>query len=146
MRMRAAPPAQSQVEMSQVSQVENSPAPRIQKKTTKPAAKPKPAAKGRVSPRKGASPRPNTKTGKDDSDEFDEGGSSDEFDGGAKESKWKFWKGKKVQTFMDDKEHSCGFGEENSKTIEVEHSCVDFTILVIGKKVRGVLEDNKWNI
>jgi hypothetical protein len=78
----------------------------------------------------------------------EEKSSDDEFknEGGGMD-KWKFWKGKKVKTFMDNKEHSCGFGSEGvEKNIEVEHSCIDFTIMIIGKKVRGVLEDNKWNI
>jgi hypothetical protein len=138
MRMIAAPPAQRES-----SREASSPAPKVQKKATKPT----PKSKGKSSPRKTASPRPNVafKKAADDSDEFDEGGSF-EYDGGAKESSWKFWKGKKVTTFMDEKDHSCGFGEENTKTVEVEHSCVDFTILVIGKKIRGVLEENKWNI
>lgn len=50
---------------------------------------------------------------------------------------------------MDDKgrSHSCHFGtDEEKNNIEVEHSCIDFTILIIGMKVRGVLEDNEWNI
>jgi hypothetical protein len=76
----------------------------------------------------------------DHDDEFNEGGMMD---------KLKFWKGKKINTFMDNqgKAHSCHFGEEDAgKNIEVEHSCIDFTIMIIGMKVRGVLEDNKWNI
>ena len=47
---------------------------------------------------------------------------------------------------MDGNEHDCFFGEEDENQIEVEHSCIDFTILIIGLKIRGVLEDNKWNI
>ena len=65
---------------------------------------------------------------------------------GGRLEKLKFWKGKKVKTFMDGHEHTCAFGDTDDKTIEVEHSCIDFTILIIGLKVRGVLEDNKWNI
>jgi hypothetical protein len=57
-----------------------------------------------------------------------------------------FWKGKKINSFMDGKEHSCLFGAEfEKKNIEVEHSCIDFTILIIGEKIRGVLEENRWN-
>ena len=57
-----------------------------------------------------------------DKDEFNEGGMLD---------KLKFWKGKKINTFMDKegKAHSCHFGEEDEQmNIEVEHSCIDFTI------------------
>jgi len=47
----------------------------------------------------------------------------------------------------DQKEHSCQMGaEDEQKNIEVEHSCIDFTIMIIGLKIRGVLEDNEWNI
>lgn len=59
--------------------------------------------------------------------------------------KLKFWKGKKINTFMDKdgKAHSCHFGEEGEElNIEVEHSCIDFTILIIGLKTKGVLEEN----
>ena len=64
--------------------------------------------------------------------EFQEEKSSEgesEFKEGGTLEKFKFWKKK---TFMDGGGHSCHFGEEDSKSIEVEHSCIDFTILIIG--------------
>ena len=53
----------------------------------------------------------------------------------------KCWK--KIAFFNDT---DCQHDDGKKKTVEVEHSCIDFTILIIGQKIRGVLEENKWNL
>jgi hypothetical protein len=50
---------------------------------------------------------------------------------------------KRIAFFNDDEGYR---SDDRKKIIEVEHSCIDFTILIIGQKIRGVLEDNKWNL
>lgn len=41
---------------------------------------------------------------------------------------------------FDDDIHGAKFDYE--RNVEVEHSCIDFTTVIIGEKIRGVLEKN----
>jgi len=69
----------------------------------------------------------------DNEDKMEKEGGEDQYEGGKKArmhsllNRMKCWK--HIAFFKDD-DHQCD--DERKKTVEVEHSCIDFTILIIG--------------